>query len=83
MALRLSAAFGDRPGLSMDLQATYDMWQAKHGMKRPKVLTAASMNFHTLLGAFWRIFLRGLMHIWYSIPALQTTRTLQTPSVYA
>ena len=37
MALRLSAAFGDRPGLWMDLQATYDMWQAKHRMKRPKI----------------------------------------------
>ena len=37
MALRLSAAFGDRPGLWMDLQTKYDLWQAKHRMKRPKI----------------------------------------------
>jgi len=37
MALRLSAAFGDRPGLWMDLQTQYDLWQAKHRTKRPKI----------------------------------------------
>ncbi|WP_420239206.1 HigA family addiction module antitoxin [Telmatobacter bradus] len=29
MALRLSAALGDRPGIWLDLQAQYDLWQAK------------------------------------------------------
>jgi IS5 family transposase len=47
------------------------------------ILAAASMNFHKLLGAFWRVFLRRLMRVWYAPPALQTTRTLQTPSVCA
>jgi hypothetical protein len=28
------------------------------------ILAAAAMNFHKLLGAFWRIFLRCLMRIW-------------------
>jgi IS5 family transposase len=45
------------------------------------ILAAAAMNFHKLLGAFWRIFLRCLMRIWESIPVLQATGTLQTPSV--
>jgi hypothetical protein len=27
------------------------------------VLAAAAMNFHKLLGAFWRIFLRCLLNI--------------------
>ncbi len=43
------------------------------------ILAAAAMNFHKLLGAFWRILLCCLMRIWESIPALQPTRTLQTP----
>jgi hypothetical protein len=28
------------------------------------VLAAAAMNFHKLLGAFWRNFLSGLLGIW-------------------
>lgn len=37
MALRLSAALGDRPGIWLDLQSQYDLWQAKQRMKRPKI----------------------------------------------
>jgi addiction module HigA family antidote len=29
MALRLSAALGDRPGIWLDLQAQFDLWKAK------------------------------------------------------
>jgi IS5 family transposase len=35
------------------------------------ILSAAAMNFHKLLGAFWRIFLRLLMRLWNRIPSLQ------------
>jgi IS5 family transposase len=47
------------------------------------VLAAAAMNFHKLLGAFWRIFLRLLMHIRGAIPALQGERSLHNRSQYA
>jgi IS5 family transposase len=42
------------------------------------ILAAAAMNFHKLLGAFWRIFLLRLMRIWSSISRLQGMRALQT-----
>jgi IS5 family transposase len=35
------------------------------------ILSAAAMNFHKLLGAFWHIFLRLLMRICSRIPSLQ------------
>jgi IS5 family transposase len=47
------------------------------------VLAAAAMNFQKLLGAFWLIFLRYLMRIWGSIPALQGAESLQNRSQYA
>jgi IS5 family transposase len=47
------------------------------------ILAAAAMNFQKLLGAFWRIFLCYLMHVWDLIPALQSTDTRQTPPVCA
>jgi IS5 family transposase len=47
------------------------------------ILAAAAMNFHKLLGAFWRIFLRRLIRIWDSIRALQATGPLQTPLAWA
>jgi hypothetical protein len=45
------------------------------------VLSAAAMNFQKLIRAFWRIFLRGLMHIWGWFPLLQRPAVLQTQSV--
>ena len=42
------------------------------------ILSAAAMNFHKLLGAFWCIFLLGLMRIWGSIPATQGLPLIQT-----
>jgi addiction module HigA family antidote len=36
MALRLAAAFGTSPELWMNMQAQYDLWQARRG-KRPVV----------------------------------------------
>ena len=41
------------------------------------------LNFQKLLGSFWRIFPRFLARIWYAIPALQATGTLQSPLVCA
>jgi len=35
------------------------------------ILAAAAMNFHKLLGAFWRIFLFGPMNIWNDLLTLQ------------
>jgi IS5 family transposase len=35
------------------------------------ILSAAAMNFHKLLGAFWRIFLLNRMRAWGWIPTLQ------------
>jgi IS5 family transposase len=45
------------------------------------VLSAAAMNFQKLIRAFWRIFLRGLMHIWGWFLLLQWPAVLQTQSV--
>lgn len=36
MALRLSDAFGTEPGMWLDLQQQYDLWQAAR-RKRPKI----------------------------------------------
>jgi IS5 family transposase len=47
------------------------------------ILAAAAMNFHKLLGAFWCIFLRCLMRIWHSIPALKAKGTQQNLLVCA
>jgi hypothetical protein len=44
------------------------------------ILAAAALNFPKLLGASWRIFLRRMMRIWESIPVLQRSGALQTPS---
>jgi IS5 family transposase len=42
------------------------------------VLAAAAMNFHKLLGAFWRIFLCRLLAVWNSLLALQGPKLLDT-----
>jgi IS5 family transposase len=47
------------------------------------ILAAAAMNFHKLLGAFWRIFLRRLIRRWSWISRLQGMRSLQTQSANA
>ena len=47
------------------------------------VLAAAAMNFHKLLGAFWRNFLRRQMPIWSWISPLQGLPLLQTKSANA
>jgi IS5 family transposase len=47
------------------------------------ILSAAAMNFHKLLGAFWRVFLLCLMRTWDWIPALQQRLLLQTQSANA
>ncbi len=39
------------------------------------ILAAAAMNFHKLLGAFWRIFLRLLVRLCSLIPSLQGHQT--------
>jgi len=44
------------------------------------ILGAAAMNFHKLLGAFWRNFLLRLMRLWGWIPAPQERLLLQTQS---
>jgi IS5 family transposase len=41
------------------------------------ILSAAAMNFHKLLGAFWRIFLRRLMNLWGRIHRIQVFFGLQ------
>jgi IS5 family transposase len=47
------------------------------------ILSAAAMNFHKLLGTFWRVVLLYLMPAWAWIPALQERLLLQTQSVNA
>jgi IS5 family transposase len=47
------------------------------------ILAAAAINFHKLLGASWRIFLRCPMRVRESIPVLQRPGTLQTQSACA
>jgi IS5 family transposase len=42
------------------------------------VLAAAAMNFHKLLGAFWRNFLCRLLRIWSWISSLQGLLPLHT-----
>ncbi len=37
MAIRLAEAFGSTPEMWLRLQASYDLWQARHKMERPKV----------------------------------------------
>ena len=41
------------------------------------ILAAAAMNFHKLLGAFWRIFLRCVANIWNGLLALQARQAAQ------
>jgi IS5 family transposase len=41
------------------------------------ILSAAAMNFHKLLGAFWRNFLRRLMNLWGRIHRIQVFFGLQ------
>ena len=39
------------------------------------ILAAAAMNFHKLLGAFWRIFLFSLMSVWNGLLTFQAQNT--------
>jgi IS5 family transposase len=41
------------------------------------ILSAAAMNFHKLLGAFWRNFLRRLMNLWGRIHRIHFFSGLQ------
>jgi IS5 family transposase len=47
------------------------------------ILAAAAMNFHKLLGAFWRIFLFRLMMAWNELLALQGPQARNTQLQYA
>jgi IS5 family transposase len=47
------------------------------------VLAAAAMNFHKLLGAFWRIFRCWLLRFWNGCLILQGSETLLTGIQYA
>jgi hypothetical protein len=47
------------------------------------ILAAAAMNFHKLLGAFWRIFLFCLMKIWNGLLTLQSPQARNTQLQYA
>jgi IS5 family transposase len=47
------------------------------------VLAAAAMNFHKLLGAFWRIFRCWLLRFWNGLLILQGSETLLTGIQYA
>lgn len=47
------------------------------------VLAAAAMNFHKLLGAFWRIFLCRLLVIWNRLHSLQAHQANKTQYQYA
>jgi IS5 family transposase len=47
------------------------------------ILAAAAMNFHKLLGAFWRIFLFCLMKIWNGLLNLQSPQARNTQLQYA
>jgi len=47
------------------------------------VLSAAAMNFHKLLGASWRIFLRRLLDIWNALLILQRPQARNTQLQYA
>ena len=47
------------------------------------VLAAAALNFHKLLGAFWRIFLCRLLVIWNGLQCLQDPEARPTQHQYA
>jgi IS5 family transposase len=47
------------------------------------ILAAAAMNFHKLLGAFWRIFLSRLLAIWNALLTLQRPQARNTQLQYA
>jgi len=47
------------------------------------ILAAAAMNFHKLLGAFWRIFLSRLLDIWNGLQCLQDPESRLTQYLYA
>ena len=47
------------------------------------VLAAAAMNFHKLLGAFWRIFLCHLLVMWNRLHSLQAHQAHKTQYQYA
>lgn len=47
------------------------------------VLSAAAMNFHKLLAAFWRIFLCRLLVLWSGFQCLQDPQTFQNQYQYA
>ena len=47
------------------------------------VLAAAAMNFHKLLGAFWRIFLCRLLVMWNQLHSLQAHQAHKTQYQYA
>jgi len=42
------------------------------------ILSAAAMNFHKLLGAFWRILLFRLMNIWNRLLAMEGQQARNT-----
>ena len=47
------------------------------------VLSAAAMNFHKLLGAFWRIFLGCLINLWNGILTPRGHQARNTQLQYA
>jgi IS5 family transposase len=47
------------------------------------ILAAAAMNFHKLLGAFWRIFLSRLLDIWNALLALRGPKARNAQLQYA
>jgi hypothetical protein len=47
------------------------------------VLAAATMNFHKLLGAFWRIFLSRLLVMWNRLHSLQAHQADKIQYQYA
>jgi len=47
------------------------------------ILSAAAMNFHKLLGAFWRIFLFCLINVWNRMLTQQRPQRRNTPLQYA
>jgi len=42
------------------------------------ILAAAAMNFHKLLGAFWRIFLSCVTSVWNPLLALRSQQARNT-----
>jgi IS5 family transposase len=41
------------------------------------LLSAAAMNFHKLLGAFWRIFLLRLLNVWGRFQTITASEAFQ------